>query len=66
MTKRRYYKPAIETHLIDKDISLIMMSYGDEDNPPPDPFGAAPAPPNQPASKQQQPNPFENNPFEGK
>jgi len=37
-----------------------------ESGPPELPFEAAPAPPNQPESKQQPPNPFENNPFEGK
>ncbi len=51
---------------MDKEISLIMMSYGDEDNPPPDPFGAAPAPASQPKAVQQQPSQFENNPFEAK
>lgn len=62
-SKRRYTKPQIETYRIDQAICLVMASEG---GPPDPPFGAAPAPPNQPASKQQQPNPFENNPFEGK
>jgi hypothetical protein len=54
--KRLYIKPHISEIKIDKEISLIMMTYGDEDNPPPDPFGAAaPAP-----------NPFEENPFQEK
>jgi len=60
--KKKYIQPLIEVHKIDTEISLVMMTS--EDEIPDDPFSAAPAPPNQPASKQQPPNPFENNPFE--
>ncbi|WP_430814701.1 hypothetical protein [Carboxylicivirga sp. RSCT41] len=52
MIKRDYIKPNIKCYTIDQDISLVMMSYGDEDNPPPPP-GAA-----------QQSNSFEENPFD--
>jgi len=60
MKKRNYYKPTIETHLVDSDISLVMMTYNDENNPPDDPFGAAAQ------QEQLEQNNFESNPFEEK
>ena len=53
MSKRKYIKPQIDSIIIDNEISLILMSWDDEDNPPDDPFGAA----------NQQANPFEENSF---
>ncbi len=61
MKKQNYHKPQIETYLIDKDISLVMMTHNDEDNPPDDPFGTQAAP-QQPTQQ----NSFESNPFEEK
>jgi len=54
--KKKYTQPLIEVHKLDTEISLVMMTSETEipDDPP---RGAA---------AQQQPNPFENNPFEGK
>lgn len=60
MKKRNYYKPILETHIIDQDISLVMMSYNDENNPPGDPFGSESAQTDQ----QLEQNSFESNPFE--
>jgi len=53
MTKKEYRKPEVETVVIDNEISLIMMTYGDKDHPPP--------PPPIPTAA----NPFEENAFEG-
>jgi hypothetical protein len=50
--KKEYIKPEINEILIDKEISLILMTYDNGDEPPPPPpFGA------------QQANPFEENSF---
>jgi len=51
MKKKEYIKPLIESIDIDKEISLIMMTVGEDEPPPPPPFGA------------QQANPFEQNAF---
>ncbi len=56
MRRKRYITPKIESITLDKDISLILMSWTDDNAPPDDPFGAA----------QQAPsaaNPFEQNAF---
>ena len=54
MTKKKYKKPVVESVTIDNEISLIMMTYGDKDNPPP--------PPPIPAAAN---NPFQENAFQG-
>ncbi|TAJ09720.1 hypothetical protein DMA11_19730 [Marinilabiliaceae bacterium JC017] len=65
--KRKYEKPRLESHDIDRDISLVMMTWVDENNPP-DPGGpgglpgvAEQQPWGPPAA--QQSNPFDQNPF---
>ncbi len=55
--KKTYTKPEVSAHRIDKEISLVMMTFEGED-PPPFPT----------AAKSQEPNPtqksnFEDNPF---
>jgi hypothetical protein len=54
MVKKQYKKPQLGAISIDKEISLIMMTWTDKDNPPPPPGSAA-------ATK----NPFEENAFQG-
>jgi hypothetical protein len=56
MRKKKYTKPQIDSIAIDRDISLILMSWNDDTTPPDDPFGAA---------QQSAPsaNPFEQNSF---
>ena len=61
MKKRNYNKPQLKIYLIDMEISLVMMTYNDENNPQDDPFGGAPAPP-----PPQEKNTFSENPFEEK
>jgi hypothetical protein len=38
--KKEYNKPEISNIKIDKEISLILMTYDDVNNPPPPPGGA--------------------------
>ncbi len=56
MPKKKYKRPKIETIPLDKEISMILMSWNDDDNPPDDPFGAAQQSP--------QTNPFKQNSFD--
>ena len=56
-SKKTYQKPDFTAICIDREISLIMMTYTDPDNPP-DPGGP-------PGSASQQ-NPYEQNPFDPK
>ena len=60
--KKKYIYPEIQTFYIDREISLIMMTWTDEGNPPP-PGG--PGSPNQAPSQFEQSN-FKDNPFEEK
>ena len=53
MTKKEYKKPEINNVIIDKEISLILMTYSNPDDPPPPPGSAV-----------QQTNPFEQNSFD--
>ena len=53
--KKEYTRPEIQEILIDKEISLILMTYEDVDNPPPPPPGG----PGAAAA-----NPFEENAFD--
>jgi hypothetical protein len=55
VNKRRYISPNIETHHVDQDISLLLMT--DEGTPPDGPRGAA-------AQSPEGGNTFEENPFE--
>ena len=56
MAKKEYKKPEINKVVIDNEISLVLMSYDDVDNPPPPPPGG-------PGSAAQA-NPFEQNSFD--
>ena len=38
--KKRYSKPIITDHIIDHEISLIMMTFTGDDPPPPPPAAA--------------------------
>ncbi|MCT4589688.1 MAG: hypothetical protein N4A71_17835 [Carboxylicivirga sp.] len=51
--KKKYNRPELEAYQIDNEISLVLMT-GETDPPDPPRRGAA----------QQQPNSFEENPFE--
>ncbi|NPA35213.1 MAG: hypothetical protein GXO47_00010 [Chlorobi bacterium] len=53
--KKEYKKPDIESILIDKEISLVLMTYDNVDEPPPPPGTAAAA----------TANPFQENAFQG-
>jgi hypothetical protein len=53
-SKKTYQKPDFTAICIDREISLIMMTYTDPDNPPP---------PGPPPTQQ---NPYESNPFDTK
>ncbi|MCG8579250.1 MAG: hypothetical protein MI866_05010 [Bacteroidales bacterium] len=54
--KKVYKAPRIQEYEIDGDISLVMMTYTDPDNPP----GGGDTPP----GAAQQSNSFEENPFD--
>ncbi len=45
MKKRKYTKPLIEVHMLDKDISLVMMTSPPIDPDPPFPAAASPSGP---------------------
>ena len=55
MWRKEYKKPKIERISLDKEISLVLMSWNDDDDPPDDPFGSQAAP---------TANPFEENAFD--
>ncbi len=38
--KKTYSKPEVTVHVIDNEISLVMMSYIDPNDPPPPPASA--------------------------
>jgi len=64
MIRRKYTKPEIGEYKIDKEMSLILMSYNDENNPPDDPFGAAAQSSPSAPSATQESSALEQNPFE--
>ncbi len=56
MRRKEYIIPKINSIKLDKELSLVLMSWNDDDNPPDDPFGAAAQSPQQ--------NPFNENAFD--
>jgi hypothetical protein len=60
--KKKYIAPELTSVGIDKEMSLIMMSYHDQTKPPDDPFGGggSGAPANSGQFKESN---FESNPF---
>lgn len=59
--KKKYSRPTLTQHLIDNEISLVMMTYTDPDNPPPPPPGPSAA--KSQSTSPTQLNSFEDNPF---
>jgi hypothetical protein len=56
--KKEYNKPEISNIKIDKEISLILMTYDDVNNPPPPPGDAGPG-----GAAGTAANPFQDNAF---
>jgi hypothetical protein len=58
--KKKYTPPLLSQFQIDNEISMVMMTYGDEGDPPPPPGPGASQYQKESPTKQ---NSFEDNPF---